>query len=202
MDVTIDEKRLRRMAREAGLQDVFLDGLGVRRRTSVEALRELMAALHIEDRRKPGGAQVTVARAGKREVRVAREEGWAVPAKMELVLEDGERVVVERKQVREEGGRWRIGLGRVLPLGVHRLEMDAGKARRCVHVLASPGALRMGADYPRLSVFVPLYAVHSRRSLGIGDFSDLGELVRWAGESAGGAEGCKPVPAGDAAVLE
>jgi 4-alpha-glucanotransferase len=65
------------------------------------------------------------------------------------------------------------------------LEIESGKKTHVMHVLAAPARLTVPTDFPKLCVFVPLYAVHGKKSLGIGDTRDLSELVRWAGERGG-----------------
>lgn len=42
-------------------------------------------------------------------------------------------------------------------------------------------------------VFLPLHALHTERSWGAGDFSDLAQLVEWTGRQGGGAVGTLPL---------
>jgi 4-alpha-glucanotransferase len=114
-----------------------------------------------------------------------------------LELEDGGvatfRVGLDGATVRERAevdGREYVSLDlavrQSMPLGYHRLSVSAGRRTGKALVIAAPRKAAEGADAPRLwGAFVPLYAVHSEHSLGIGDFRDLGELQDWIGEQGG-----------------
>jgi 4-alpha-glucanotransferase len=179
-----DERKLRHTARQYGWQDEFWDGLGIRRQTSPESLRALMGTMPTAQSDMESKPTVAIAHAGSRVLQMAAGNTGRVPRQMELVLEDGEKVTISRAQVAHRGGRWQLRLDRPLPLGAHRLEIESGKKTHVVHILAAPARLTVPTDFPKVCVFVPLYAVHGNKSLGIGDTRDLGELVRWAGESA------------------
>ena len=71
-----------------------------------------------------------------------------------------------------------VPLGMRLPIGYHRLEVAAGRRRgRCL-VVAAPRRVA-AVTGRRWGVFAPLYAVHSEKSLGMGDLGDLGDLLAW-----------------------
>ena len=72
-----------------------------------------------------------------------------------------------------------------LPLGYHRLTVELnGKQEKSLVISAPTKAYRPTAEPANRGwgIFVPLYALHSERSWGAGDFSDLTELIDWAGE--------------------
>ncbi|HMC05204.1 MAG TPA: 4-alpha-glucanotransferase, partial [Actinomycetota bacterium] len=114
-----------------------------------------------------------------------------------LDLEDGGvatfRVDLAAATVREQGeidGRRYVSLdvrlGQRTPLGYHRLSVSAGRRRGEALVIAAPRTAAAGPQRPRFwGAFVPLHAVHSGRSLGIGDFRDLTELQEWIGGQGG-----------------
>lgn len=72
-----------------------------------------------------------------------------------------------------------------LPLGVHRLTATApdGRTGRA-HLVVAPPRLPTpaGRSY---GLLVQLYSLLSRRSWGMGDLGDLGELTSWAGRALG-----------------
>src|SRR5579875_897841 len=71
-----------------------------------------------------------------------------------------------------------------LPPGYHRLEAVSEDRRAECVVIATPAWLglpeRLGTR-PHWGLATQLYSVRSRRSWGVGDLSDLGELAGWAG---------------------
>jgi 4-alpha-glucanotransferase len=74
-----------------------------------------------------------------------------------------------------------------LPLGYHRLTVEVGK--KVVHTLiivapVKAYKLRADSDERIWGLFIPLYSLHSKRSWGTGDFSDMASLVEW-GSSLG-----------------
>ncbi|HEX9313430.1 MAG TPA: 4-alpha-glucanotransferase [Actinomycetota bacterium] len=71
----------------------------------------------------------------------------------------------------------REGAGR-LPFGYHTLRLHAGSTEATSLVISAPRRARAqpGRTW---GVFQPLYALRSERSWGVGDFSDLEELLHW-----------------------
>ncbi|HNQ87545.1 MAG TPA: 4-alpha-glucanotransferase [Verrucomicrobiota bacterium] len=95
----------------------------------------------------------------------------------------------EQARRRVEGEVWvrsRLPVPRRLPMGYHRLLLECGDARWQVHVLAAPERCFRAIRQQRVwGLFAPLYALHSKRSWGAGDFTDLEELMRWLGRRGG-----------------
>ncbi|MFI5792637.1 4-alpha-glucanotransferase [Streptomyces sp. NPDC051677] len=99
-------------------------------------------------------------------------------------LPEGSRLRVETEQgdVREP-----LDFAEVehLPLGVHQLTVTApdGRTGRA-HLVVAPPRLPTptGRSY---GLLVQLYSLLSRRSWGMGDLGDLGELTAWAGRALG-----------------
>ncbi|MET7652380.1 MULTISPECIES: 4-alpha-glucanotransferase [unclassified Streptomyces] len=86
--------------------------------------------------------------------------------------------------VRTEQGESRDSVEQ-LPLGVHQLTVTApdGRTGRAHLVVAPP---RLPAPAGRsYGLLVQLYSLLSRRSWGMGDLGDLGELTAWAGRALG-----------------
>ena len=87
--------------------------------------------------------------------------------------------------------RRRLTLPGELPSGYHTLRLDPD---RSVLVIAAPRQVYRTREEERLwGVFLPLYALHSRRSLGTGDYSDLAELARWTAGLGGRMVGTLPL---------
>ena len=85
----------------------------------------------------------------------------------------------------------RVAIPGPLPLGYHRLRVSAAGRSGEALLIHAP---RRCPDLPRSwGVFVPLYAVHSTRSGGVGTFSDLGRLARWVRALGGGLVGTLPL---------
>ena len=73
-----------------------------------------------------------------------------------------------------------------LPSGYHRLELELGERRHQMLVIAAPATVYQPPEARRQwGMFVPLYAVHSRRSWGAGDLGDLDRLATWTRELGG-----------------
>ena len=104
----------------------------------------------------------------------------------------------------QENGRWYmlrdLPLPADLPLGYHRLEIDLEFAghESCPLIVTpdkcfEPPELAKGARI--WGVAVQLYALRSENNWGIGDFSDLAELLRLASTAGAGFIGISPVHA-------
>jgi 4-alpha-glucanotransferase len=67
-----------------------------------------------------------------------------------------------------------------LPLGYHDLTLEAEGERYETKIICAPVKAYSGENEERIwGVFLPLYALHSRRSWGAGDFSDMEALYGW-----------------------
>jgi len=89
----------------------------------------------------------------------------------------------------------RMKFSSALPLGYHRMRLEIG-GRATEHFLFSAPARAYGENHggeKSWGLFSPLYALHSKTSWGIGDFSDLGALLSFTGKSGGAAVGTLPL---------
>lgn len=109
----------------------------------------------------------------------------------------------ERGSHREDG-KWYVlrdlPLPGDLPLGYHRLEIDLEFAGResCPLIVAPDKCFEpteLAAGERLWGVAVQLYALRSENNWGIGDFSDLAELLRLASAAGAGFIGISPVHA-------
>jgi 4-alpha-glucanotransferase len=83
-----------------------------------------------------------------------------------------------------------------LPDGRHALELEAGATAARALVVSAPRACFIPAADRLLGVFLPLYALHSEWSLGIGDLGDLRRLAEVAAGHGATLVGTTPLCAG------
>ncbi|MFN8018352.1 MAG: 4-alpha-glucanotransferase [Acidimicrobiales bacterium] len=161
---------------QAGYHDVF----GRWSPTAPATAAALRAAMGAEGPDQPGPPRATPLRV----VRVGEEATTEVTERATLFLEDG-------STVRLRHGR----LPRDLPLGVHRVEAEAGRSAPHVeHLVVAPDRARV-PEVRRWGITAQLYATRSRRSWGIGDLRDLGDLVSWTEARGGATVGLNPLHA-------
>jgi 4-alpha-glucanotransferase len=127
-----------------------------------------------------------------------------------LALEDGERhawrcdvgelPAVDSAVV--EGVRYltkRLLLPFHLPSGYHRLTLELGARQFETLLISAPLKAHTFREEPESrcwGVFLPLYALHSRRSWGAGDLTDLESLLRWVAGLGGSVVATLPLLAG------
>lgn len=80
-----------------------------------------------------------------------------------------------------------------LPIGYHRLRVEAGKRSGEALVIAAPRRAFVGDGKPLWGVFLPLYALQTRDGWGAGDFSDLEKLAEWTAGLGGGVVATLPM---------
>lgn len=73
-----------------------------------------------------------------------------------------------------------------LPLGYHRLTIDVGGVGHETLLIRAPTrSFRDPAARRRWGLFAPIYAIRSRDSKGVGDFTDLARLMRFTAKHGG-----------------
>ena len=90
----------------------------------------------------------------------------------------------------------RLPLPGELPLGYHRLTLDTAEQRFEILLIVAPQRAYTFPDdatHREWGAFLPAYALHSERSWGSGDFSDLEALVAWLAELGGGVMATLPL---------
>ena len=90
----------------------------------------------------------------------------------------------------------KLNLPGKLPLGYHRLIIEVRGRKAEVRIIAAPRhAFTPGVTHTRRiwGVFLPLYALHSQKSWGSGDFSDLHALSDWVANQGGSLVGTLPL---------
>ena len=124
-------------------------------------------------------------------------------ATIRLNLEDGtgqrwEALLAEAPVVGHEtaGGQEYVALtlpGTLqLPHGYHRLTLEAAGRRLEATVICAPERCYLPPER-EWGVFLPLYALHSERSWGIGDYTDFGRLAAWASKRGAAFIGTLPL---------
>jgi 4-alpha-glucanotransferase len=90
----------------------------------------------------------------------------------------------------------RLSLPFRLPWGYHRLTLEWGARQFETLIISAPlraHASREGPAGRCWGVFLPLYALHSRRSWGGGDLADLESLLEWVAELGGSVVATLPL---------
>jgi 4-alpha-glucanotransferase len=174
-------------AKNVGIQTEFLDGQGRRHVTDPEALKIVLDALPV---RKPGRflEQAVVVRSG----RPARTElGHAATFPLRWKIVAGLKVIAEG-EAHNRAIIWPTDL----PVGSYRLHLtDASSfTEEAPMIVAPPGAF--DGDFERCWLLaVQLYGVRSARNWGIGDFTDLADLIELAGRLGADGVGLNPLHA-------
>jgi 4-alpha-glucanotransferase len=208
--VKTSTRGLGELAKLFGIQASYEDMSGEQRKADPEAVMLTLQALgaHVGDGTSPTDAlrarraeldalqvqPVHVAWEGRlREVRIRLDRDDAEQTAVELRLEDGTVVstpCTAQPVPRRARAGWTathaLHLDRHLPLGHHRMQIETAGATFDTLVIAAPRHAHVPADGSRWGMFVPLYAICSSRSWGIGDYSDLRRTSGWAGELGAG----------------
>lgn len=99
-----------------------------------------------------------------------------------------------------EGKRYyniRLYLPGMLPMGYHRLALELPGQNIEALTIVSPRKTYQPPPAEKIwGIFAPLYALHSSRSWGAGNFSDLDELLGWTVKLGGRVVGTLPLLAG------
>ncbi|RPF49343.1 4-alpha-glucanotransferase [Thermodesulfitimonas autotrophica] len=214
-------RQLRYLARLCGVETAYHDVTGVRREASPEALLAVLRALGVA-LATPAEAGAAIRELRLQKARRACEPVTVVwgeaPLRLQLCLppeqaesrvatslslEDGtvlsaalDLATLPRRRclkvAEEEFVVKELVLPVKLPPGYHRLHLSLpGRVTETLVVSAPVKAY----TYPEKiwGVFVPLYALHSERSWGAGDFTDLENLVGWVQGLGGQLVGTLPL---------
>jgi 4-alpha-glucanotransferase len=216
------ERQLERLARLHGLRLVYRDAFGERRRPGHEAVVALLRALDAEVQ---AGDDLEPALRARREELTGRllepvTVLWQgspprvllrapaalaeLPLICELELEGGGRR--EWRQQESEatpdargGAACRVPVRLPeLPSGYHRLRVRTRDGVAETLLLCAPPRAYPGepeGSRRRWGVFLPLHALHSRRSWGAGDLADLARLMAWVADLGGSLVGLLPLHA-------
>ncbi|HZT81426.1 MAG TPA: 4-alpha-glucanotransferase, partial [Gemmataceae bacterium] len=216
---------LTELARAYGVETVYRDALGEERHASPETLVRILQVLGAPIQG-PDDADAALRDLGEQTWRrpvepvhvtwdgrpsqvALRLPAWQMTGRVSFTLEDevGERrtgtadlATLPRSESATVGGveyvACRLPLPGPLPVGRHRLTLQAGGTSAECLVLSAPTRTYTppGGDQARSwGVFLPLYALHSERSWGAGDFTDLQALLDWVHGLGGGVVATLPL---------
>ena len=176
-------KALRALARELGVHTRYTDGLGNRVVVPAETLVRVCAAVGAPIAR-PGDAAEAL--------RAHRATGVAALLPPVIVAWDGTLPPITvnnggpvRTEIHlEDGGVAQHG--QPLPIGYHRLTVEAsGRNETCTVIAAPVQAWRRPGSHRSWGIGVHLAALRSARSRSVGDLRDMESLCRWIRERGG-----------------
>ncbi|HEV7515004.1 MAG TPA: 4-alpha-glucanotransferase, partial [Thermoanaerobaculia bacterium] len=207
------ENDLQELAHLYGIETAYQDAMGQRREAAPEALLAILAAL---DAPVEGMVDVGEALGARREEFAERLlepvvvawEGGPLALDLRLGREDGSSLACHVDL--EDGGRrgWafepaalplaadgsrRLTLPERLPPGYHQIRLATARRAAEAMVISAPRRAFGAEGEPIWGVFLPLYALHTRRSWGAGDLSDLETLSRWTSSLGGGVVATLPL---------
>ena len=173
-------------ARTLGILTQFVDGQGQTRVTDEAALKIIIDALPARRERHFVEAPVVIRPGEPSQTELSQSA--ALPVRWTITA--GSRVIGEG----EADGRT-IRWPQALPSGVYRLRLtDAGAASEDLPLLVAAKA--HGGDFDRAwLVAVQLYGVRSARNWGMGDFTDLKNLIELASKLGADGVGLNPLHA-------
>jgi 4-alpha-glucanotransferase len=168
-----------------GVQSEFVDALGKLRITDPVALKSILDALPEKRVYRFVSGPVVVRALGHPRTELATI--GAPPLKWKMT---GNGNLIAQGETREPVIAWPAGL----PLGYHRLTLtDAEGVSEEVPMIVAPERA-FGGDFDRgWLLAVQLYSVRSERNWGIGDFTDLADLVRLAKQLGADGVGLNPL---------
>ncbi len=80
-----------------------------------------------------------------------------------------------------------------LPFGYQNLEVETSRGVERVHLISAPGRAHSQHADRLWGLFLPLYALKSERSWGVGDFTDFQDFIRWIAQRGGRFVGTLPL---------
>jgi 4-alpha-glucanotransferase len=168
-----------------GVQSEFVDALGKLRITDPVALKSILDALPEKRVYRFVSGPVVVRALGHPRTELVTI--GAPPLKWTMT---GNGNLIAQGEAREPVIAWPAGL----PLGYHRLTLtDAEGVSEEVPMIVAPERA-FGGDFDRgWLLAVQLYSVRSDRNWGIGDFTDLADLVRLAKQLGADGVGLNPL---------
>ena len=178
---------LYRQAETLGILTQFVDGQGQTRVTDEAALKIIIDALPPRAERRLAEGPVVIRPDRPSEMRLPA----AAKSPVRWTITAGERVIGEG----EADGR-SIQWPQVLPSGVYRLRLrDAASTEEEVPLIVAPPRA-FGGDFDRdWLLAVQLYGVRSARNWGMGDFTDLKNLIELARRFGADGIGLNPLHA-------
>ena len=180
-------------AKTKGIQAEFVDALGKLRVTAPDALTSILKALPGKRvyRFVSGTVVVRAGRGSRTELADAAKPPlrWTISAAAQNVIAQN---VIAKGETRERNIIWPDNL----PSGYYRLKLtDASGAEEEAPLIVAPERAFTG-DFDRgWLLAVQLYSLNSARNWGIGDFTDLADVVKLANQLGADGVGLNPLHA-------
>ena len=196
---------LERLARTHRIQTSYIDDVGRKQFASPETLRLILERLGADASAEQGSMIEPVAvhwQKSKSEIGVRLRADELGDAVLRLTLESGEEECIPVREltgVQKPGGASK-GIAELrldvpeLPTGYHTIVIETETQRGECMLMSAPQKLYAEGER-QWGGFVPLYATHSEKSWGAGNFSDWGELCDWIGGTGATVMGTLPVMA-------
>ena len=127
---------------------------------------------------------------GEVEIEVALEDGGGERRRIDLSVAS---VSLKSNTEGRDYVAVEAALGMRLPAGYHNLTLRAKGRELHSLVIAAPSRAYAAPAGKHWGFFLPLYALHSKRSWGIGDLTDLETLVEWSAEQGACFVGTLPL---------
>ena len=191
-------RHLHDLAEAWGVPSSYHDGTGQLRHADAEAVVSVLAALGaplariddapaalrnvMEEREAATLEPVFCVTTGRSASLPLGSHAWGADVRALLSLESGEQREVFIRP--DDSGAASVMIDAApeqLPAGYHTLTVESAGRREDALVLAAPAHLPAPAGH-RLALFAPLYALHSRRTRDLADYSELSRFARLAAE--------------------
>lgn len=213
---------LQELARLSGLETEFYDGLGVYRQPPDEIVLKILQSLGAElesvddagDALRRHGERVgsllvqpVIVRWGSSPLLLDLQApaSFAGHLHLSIDLEEGGHLHFEvhwhdlpvEGEHQTLGGlfqkrRWAIEAE--IPFGYHTGHVELGGTQSSFFIFSAPNVAYAGNHEERLwGAFIPVYSLHSRRSWGAGDLTDLTEFSNWLADNGGRFIGTLPL---------
>ena len=206
---------LRQLAKLIGVEARYTDALGETREVSADTLVALTAAFglpsdpvraraELEERQRllPFGLEPVqfVNAEDPRPVVMAKLPAGCREVVWRCRLADGdERSGKVTTDGQPKAGRFAMPLSSGLPLGYHRLKIEAAATVTCTDLIVAPDRCylpaELGPGARSWGLTCQLYGLRSERNWGMGDFTDLAMLARAAGSCDASVIGINPLHA-------
>ena len=194
---------LERQAQARGIQTSYIDNVGARQVASEETLRAILECLG------PSASESELRVVEPVIVRWQNSPAKMIlrlpaselgDAKLRLRVEDGEEECIPLREVAgvEDKIEGAGGIAELtldvpeLPTGYHTLVVESASGSRESMLISAPAKLHAERT-KQWGAFLPMYAAHSERSWGAGNFSDYRQLCEWLGSLGGKVMGTLPL---------
>lgn len=209
----MSESGIDKLSRTLGVQRTYTDGTGTERTAPDDAVRAVFELLGVDgstdERAHEEASRIERERAEQvcepttvvwqtddPALRLAPAAAAAGSLRITIDLEDGGAITIDGARDRridtDEGAS--VALPGDVPAGFHALRVEAdGRTETGTLIVARPKCFKPEQGATDIGVFLPLYAVRSDGSAGVGTYSDLSRLSGWARSHGASLTGTLPL---------